>query len=292
MVPRYQILDLLKFMPLCLTEPEQDTRSWIRWNSCQCVWLSRNKIPYPGSGEFHASVSDWALPRYLILDPVKFMPAYLTAPCQNARSWIRWNSCQWVWLHLSKIPDPGSGEIHASVSHWALPNYQILDQVTFLLVFFTEPHQNTTSWIWWNPCQWVWLSLNNIPDRTKGHAFLNSCKLYQTSAPHQFTDNNAKIMWAFLFMKHDRAAPFVDRQMWSYQTIGSLSYLTWQDFVASSSLNSVQKMRFKPHEQNLKPLNTSGGQGPSMSTLMTFMKLLNEHGISKELTLSWNFVKG
>ena len=68
-------------------------------------------------------------------------------------------------------------------------------------------------------------------DRTKGQAFLNSCELYITLAPHQFVDDSAKIMWALSFMKSDRAARFVDRHMRNYQSVGSLPYSTWQEFV-------------------------------------------------------------
>ena len=47
-------------------------------------------------------------------------------------------------------------------------------------------------------------------DRTKGRAFLNLCELYINLVPHQFVDDHAKIMWAFSFMKSDRAACFMD----------------------------------------------------------------------------------
>ena len=50
---------------------------------------------------------------------------------------------------------------------------------------------------------------NFLGDRTKGHAFINSCELYMAIAPHQFADDNAKIMWAFSFIKTDWAAHFV-----------------------------------------------------------------------------------
>ena len=69
-------------------------------------------------------------------------------------------------------------------------------------------------------------------DRTKGRAFINSCELYMALAPHQFADDNAKIMWAFSFMKTDRASRFVARHMRNYQTVGGLSYATWNKFVA------------------------------------------------------------
>jgi Retrotransposon gag protein/Zinc knuckle len=67
-------------------------------------------------------------------------------------------------------------------------------------------------------------------DRTKGRAFLNSCNLYFALTPRQFADDQAKIMWAFSFMKHERAARFVDRKMRMYEVVGSLTYATWQEF--------------------------------------------------------------
>jgi hypothetical protein len=68
-------------------------------------------------------------------------------------------------------------------------------------------------------------------DRMKGQVFLNSCKLYTALTPHQFTDDQAKIMWALSFMKSGHAAHFVEQQMRGYHDIGSLSYGLWQEFV-------------------------------------------------------------
>ena len=50
---------------------------------------------------------------------------------------------------------------------------------------------------------------NFAGDCTKGHAFINSYELYMALTPHKFMDDNAKIMWAFSFMKTDQAACFV-----------------------------------------------------------------------------------
>ena len=68
-------------------------------------------------------------------------------------------------------------------------------------------------------------------DRTKGRSFLNSCELYLHLAPHQFEDEDSKIMWAMSFMKSGRAARFVDRQMRGFHSIGSLPYESWDEFV-------------------------------------------------------------
>jgi hypothetical protein len=38
-------------------------------------------------------------------------------------------------------------------------------------------------------------------------------------------------MWAFSFMKNNRAACFIDRQMQNYQEVGSLPHSTWSEFV-------------------------------------------------------------
>jgi hypothetical protein len=85
---------------------------------------------------------------------------------------------------------------------------------------------------------------------TKGCASLNSCKLYTALTPHQFTDDHMKIMWALFFMKSGRAAHFVDCQMHGYHDIGSLSYLSWQEFVDEfiakfCPKNEVQILRTK-----------------------------------------------
>ena len=68
-------------------------------------------------------------------------------------------------------------------------------------------------------------------ERTKGCSFLNSCELYLNLAPHQFEDEHSKVMWAMSFMKGGCAARFVDRQMRSYQSVGSLPYESWGNFV-------------------------------------------------------------
>jgi hypothetical protein len=84
----------------------------------------------------------------------------------------------------------------------------------------------------------------------KRWTFLNSCKLYVALALHQFVNDNAKIMWAFLFMKSGHAAQFVDQHMRSCQNVGLISYKTWgefiEDFVAEFCLkNKVQMLRTK-----------------------------------------------
>jgi hypothetical protein len=89
-------------------------------------------------------------------------------------------------------------------------------------------------------------------DRTKGRAFLNSCELYQRLVPSQFADEHAKIMWAFTFMKSDRAARFVDRKMRAYQAVGSLDYSSWSDFVTEFISEFCPKNEVQTARTNLE----------------------------------------
>jgi Retrotransposon gag protein/Zinc knuckle len=87
-------------------------------------------------------------------------------------------------------------------------------------------------------------------DHMKGRAFLNSCNLYFALAPNQFADDQAKIMWAFSFMKSEQALCFVDRKMRMYNVVGSLTYATWQEFTQEfvadfCPKNEVQTSRTK-----------------------------------------------
>ena len=82
----------------------------------------------------------------------------------------------------------------------------------------------------------------------KGCSFLNSYELYINLAPHQFEDEHAKIMWAMSYMKSGCTVRFVNRQMRSYQAIGSLPYATWMEFVVEfiadfCPKNEVQTLR-------------------------------------------------
>jgi hypothetical protein len=93
-----------------------------------------------------------------------------------------------------------------------------------------------------------------LGDQTKGWAFLNSCELYINLAPHQFVDDTTKIIWAFLYMKSDWAAYFMDRQMWSYWTVSGLSYADWQDFITKFTAEFCLKNKVQMARMELETL--------------------------------------
>jgi Zinc knuckle/Retrotransposon gag protein len=66
--------------------------------------------------------------------------------------------------------------------------------------------------------------------RTQGRAFLNSCELYINLSPNQFANDDAKIYWAFTYMKSERAYIYVDRILRQTKETGSLPFASWGDF--------------------------------------------------------------
>ena len=164
-------------MLVCLTQPEQNTTSSIRWNSCQFVWLSLTNIPDPGSGDIHANVFDFR---------VNIIPGAGSGEIHAS-----------VFdFSLNKIPDPVSGEIHASLFHCALTKHQILDLVTFMPVCLTEPCQNSRSQIWWN--SWIWYFVkaqwNTLAWITPHPGSVNLLKLSQTFW-HEFPQIRGLVFW-------------------------------------------------------------------------------------------------
>jgi hypothetical protein len=89
-------------------------------------------------------------------------------------------------------------------------------------------------------------------DCTKGQTFLNSCELYAALTPHQFVNNNAKIMWAFSFIKSGCATQFVDQHIRSYQNMGSISYETWGEFVEDFMVDFCPKNKVQTSRTELE----------------------------------------
>ena len=67
-------------------------------------------------------------------------------------------------------------------------------------------------------------------DHDKGHAFLNLCNLYFALAPHRFTNDEARILWALSFMKSDCAALFINCTLRTYYVMGTLPYESKEEF--------------------------------------------------------------
>jgi hypothetical protein len=83
-------------------------------------------------------------------------------------------------------------------------------------------------------------------------------------------------MWALSFMKSDRAARFVDRHMRNYQSVGSLPYSTWQEFVMEFVAEFCPKKRYivasnpssNSFERSVSIQTTDTGEVRSMRALL------------------------
>ena len=89
-------------------------------------------------------------------------------------------------------------------------------------------------------------------------------------------------MWALSFMKSGHASHFIDRQMGDYQSVGSLTYTLWSEFVEDFITEFCPKNEIQTSRTELETLKYY--QGTSMST--TFMSLLNKCDILKDFILS------
>jgi hypothetical protein len=67
-------------------------------------------------------------------------------------------------------------------------------------------------------------------DHAKGHAFMNSCILYQSLCAMEFQDDQAKIHWVLSYMKSDHTTTFADRTIHYETKYDSLRYGLWDTF--------------------------------------------------------------
>lgn len=69
-------------------------------------------------------------------------------------------------------------------------------------------------------------------NREQGCTFLNSCTLYISLAPHEFTSEADKVHWAFSYMKKGRAAEQVNRWLEGEAKSGYPAFASWKHFAA------------------------------------------------------------
>ena len=67
-------------------------------------------------------------------------------------------------------------------------------------------------------------------DRTKGLAFLTSCQIYIRLCPDNFSDEQAKIVWAMSYMKSGRAARWAARVFKWEEVRKTPSFPNWEGF--------------------------------------------------------------
>ena len=171
-----------------------------------------------------------------------------------------------------------------SVSNPALENHEILHEYHKQRKHSVDAHR---------PWYAKLATPNNfLGDCTKGRTFINSCELYMALTPHQFMDDNAKIMWAFSFMKTDRAARFVTRHMQNYQMVSSLPYATWNEFVAEFVMEFCPKNKLLALRMDLETSKYFQGSHNVDEYVDEFCKLINQAQYFKGAHIIMKFRQG
>ena len=129
-------------------------------------------------------------------------------------------------------------------------------------------------------------------DRTKGKAFLSSCRTYMRLCPEAFPDETTRIIWALSFMKSDRAYRWAQRALDFEVRVGALQFLDWADF------EKEFRKDFTPLNAEAAAVNTLEGtsyfQGRRSvdDYLDQFRDLVEDSGYTDKKTLVVKFRRG
>jgi hypothetical protein len=129
-------------------------------------------------------------------------------------------------------------------------------------------------------------------DRTKGKAFLSSCRTYMRLCPEAFPDETTRIIWALSFMKSDRAYRWAQRALDFEVRVGALQFLDWADF------EKEFRKDFTPLNAEAAAVNTLEGtsyfQGKRSvdDYLDQFRDLVEDSGYTDKKTLVVKFRRG
>lgn len=129
-------------------------------------------------------------------------------------------------------------------------------------------------------------------DRTRGKAFLTSCRTYIRLVPDAFPDEPTKIIWAMSFMKNSRAARWAERALESEASTGVLPWVDWLDF------EDDFRKYFTPPNAAAAAINTLEGTNYFQNRrtvdeyLDGFLDLIQDSGYSDPKTIVVKFRRG
>ena len=104
-------------------------------------------------------------------------------------------------------------------------------------------------------------------DRLRGLAFLNSCQTYIRLCPNEFSNKQAKIVWAMSYMKSGRAQKWTARIFrWEQQpeNTDQTKFLDWEDFTTEfkkeftpthADVLAVNRLESAAYYQKTRPLD-------------------------------------
>jgi hypothetical protein len=131
-------------------------------------------------------------------------------------------------------------------------------------------------------------------DRSKGRAFLTSCKIYILLTASDFPDDQTQIHWALSYCKSGRAANFAERIIWQEMKTGKMVFSSWTDFTdefesifcpeneATTALMTLESDRYFQGKRNIdaytdkfKELITLSGYTDPITVVLKFCRGLH-----------------
>ena len=129
-------------------------------------------------------------------------------------------------------------------------------------------------------------------DRTKGKAFLTSCRTYICLCPEAFDDETQQIVWAMSYMKAGRAGRWAAREFELESEKGKLRFREWSDF------EDEFRKDFTPLNEEVEAVNileTSAyhqGRKSVDDYLDRFRDLIHDSGYTDPKTVVVKFRRG
>jgi hypothetical protein len=129
-------------------------------------------------------------------------------------------------------------------------------------------------------------------NHTKDHVFINSCMLYTSLCPEEFTNDIQQVCWVLTFMKKDHAAIFADCTIWSEHQTGLSRFQTWESFYTTfvslfcpinESMMALIKLEMEDYHQNKHDVD---------EYVNDFEELINLLGYMDPLTIVIKFCQG
>lgn len=129
-------------------------------------------------------------------------------------------------------------------------------------------------------------------DRSKGKAFLTSCRTYIRLCPEAFEDEIQQVIWAMSYMKDGRAGRWAARQFETEVIEGALPFQEWIDF------EEAFRKEFTPLNEEVDAVNiletTAYHQGRKSvdDYLDRFRDLIHDSGYTDPKTIVVKFRRG
>jgi hypothetical protein len=129
-------------------------------------------------------------------------------------------------------------------------------------------------------------------DRTMGHSFLNSCRLYIKLCPEHFMDEQAQILWALSYMKTGWAVALANHILQNEATLHQPFYCSWADFEHAFKIAFCPRNKVTVTLTKLELTSYFQGQHSVDEYIDSFSDLIVESGYYDDHIIVMKFHRG